>query len=69
MLNRNIEEQMMAKAVQAGEGFSLKSFQSKGKKALNAAKKKVVMKEVKSAMRRNVGAAEKKQNGTTSSHK
>jgi len=72
MLNRNIEDQMMAKVVQAGDAFTLKSFQQKGKRALNAAKKKVIMKEVKNSMRKNVGAAEKKldpKSGTTSSHK
>ena len=63
---------MAAKVVQAGASFKSKYFQQKGKAALNAAKKKVKMKETKNAMRKNVGAAEKKmdpKNGTTSSHK
>ena len=60
MLNKNIEEAMAAKAVQAGASFKLKHLQTKGKQALKAAKQKVVMKEVKSSMRKNVAAAEKR---------
>ena len=54
---------MAAKVVQAGSSFSLRHLQDVGKTALQAAKKKVIMKEVKNSMRKNVAAAEKRMAG------
>ncbi len=59
-MNKNIEEVMTAKVVQAGSSFVMKEFQQTGKTALIAAKKKVIQQEMHNAKRKNLGAAEKK---------
>ena len=51
---------MAAKVVQSGATLKLRHLQKKGSEALKAAKSKVVMKEIRSSMRKNVAAAEKK---------